>query len=185
MQTLFNNTNLKKKTHISFHIKYNTIIKRNLASMNALRHQMHKMSYVQSRTYAKHCIFTPKATTSSQEGLQNNPAVTLHRKNGSKVIQHPEHTQKKCTEKDCETYVCPDLCKEPATEEVSVGILSHTEEGENGYYLVSETDLDGFKREQTFRKFETPHKTTGESVDPSRDEQRTEKLQKWLTEDDD
>ena len=65
------------------------------------------------KPYATNRIFTPKPTTSSNESLNNNPAIPFARRNKpSTVVQHPEWVVKTCKIPRCNDKLCLNLCGE-------------------------------------------------------------------------
>ena len=180
------NMHIKNKTKVSIRIESNLIKKRTMFKqatnklIQNISAKSNQTSGAMLREYATHRVFTPRPTTSSQDGLKNNPAVSLHRTKGDVVIQHPELVQQQCVQDNCKEFACQELCDEAKTEENSVGLLTHS--NKKGGIVISDTDIDGVPSEQILRTFETPHKTTGESANEVRDQQRTENLQKMLIE---
>ena len=81
-----------------------TITKNFFLNVNNSTHAVHDISL---RKYATHRVHTPKPTSTSQEGLTNNPPFCLHRQNGSIVGQHSEWSLQICKESECIDYICP------------------------------------------------------------------------------
>lgn len=127
-----------------------------------------------AQSYATYRVHTPKTETSSNESLNNNPAIKLVRKHGTKVTQHPELVKDVCKEEACEKKLCFTPCNEQK-ESKAVGHLCHENEKVAAVFL-SPTDIDKENRPQYLVPYKDPHDVTSDSKDLAKDALRSQEI---------
>jgi hypothetical protein len=133
-----------------------------------------------AKPYATNKVFTPKPTSSSNESLNNNPAITFARKNKpSTVVQHPEWVVETCKIPGCDGKLCINLCGEKRDTK-SIGHMTHSDDDKLKVQKLADTDLENRDKPVYVKKYDLPHDTVGESYDPIGDDKKSDVLQKYL-----
>lgn len=178
---IISNVNRNNLTYI-FSLKKYTILKRTMRNSrqvgNTIYNSMTKWSHSafnNQSNYSTYKIRTPVPTKSSVESLEQNPAITLYRKKGVKVIQHAEVLKISCDQPDCSGKLCLGLCGVPKDTSKVIGHVSHSEE--HGTTKIGDTDIEGQEKEQFLIRYAKPYTSTEEnSSNPIVDEEKTKKF---------
>lgn len=132
------------------------------------------------RNYATDRVHTPKPTTSSNESLNNNPAITfIRKKKPSTVVQHSEWVQDFCDQPGCQYKSCLGLCGKKISSK-SKAHFTHSNKDEHKAQKVANQDLEGNSKPLYAKPYEKPHETSGDSYDPEADKEKTNKLKQHL-----
>ena len=172
-------TSSHNKTSLSKSLPFFLITKRFMWKrlVNSLPKSSHQnLPPLQNKGYATYRVHTPEATTTSNESLTNNPVTALRRKTKTIVTQHPEIVEDFCILSGCKNKLCLGLCEKKAGPSKSIAHATHSDREDISPIKLSDKDLAGDNRPQYAIFYKKPHETSGESVDPIVDAEKTKKL---------
>lgn len=98
----------------------------------------------------------------------------------SVVIQHTEVSKKPCVKPGCKNKLCPELCDKFAKPPTSIGHLTHSDRKGLDVQKISDGDVNGKNRAQFIKAYKIPYETSGDSIDPVADLEKTKRLKQIL-----
>ena len=106
------------------------------------------------RNCARYRVRTPKATTSSNEGLNNNPALVWPRKNKKGVVvQHPELVTEICDQPGCNGKLRTGLRSKKISSR-SIAHFTHSDDDKHSPQKLADTDLDGESKQLFIKRYD-------------------------------